>query len=43
MDEQARWGFGLRDRAIVRAITGVKALAVRLKQLEDRVKALEGR
>lgn len=43
MTEQAKWGLSISDRAIVRLVAGVKQLAARLRQLEERVKALEAK
>lgn len=41
--EQARWGLSRGDRAVVRIVAAAKLIAFRLKALEDRVSALEGK
>jgi hypothetical protein len=43
LDEQAKWGENRAHRAIRRALIVMRLIAGRVKQLEDRVAALEQR
>jgi hypothetical protein len=43
LDEQARWGENRAHRAIRKALVVLRLVAGRVKQLEDRVSALEQR
>jgi hypothetical protein len=43
LDEQAKWGENRAHRAIRRALVVMRLIAGRVKQLEDRVTALENR
>lgn len=43
MSEQAKWGLRRADRAVVKLTSFATTLAARVKALEDRVKALEGK
>lgn len=43
LTEQARWGENLTTRALRKALVVIRTIAQRVKQLEDRVTAIEQR